>query len=106
VIAPSFADIFRNNCAKIGLLCVELSAEACKALIELAVADPQAQVRIDLPEQTVETARGLERFAVDPHTKHMLVEGLDPIGLTLDHEADIAAFEARRPGWLPTTVAR
>ena len=104
IIAPSFADIFRNNCAKIGLLCVELPAEACKALIELAVADPQAQVRIDLPEQTVETARGLDRFDVDAHTKHMLVEGLDPIALTLGHDADIAAFEARRPSWLPTTT--
>ena len=105
VVAPSFADIFRNNCAKIGLLCVELPAGACKDLIRLASEDPQAQVRIDLPEETVETALGVERFAIDAHTKHMLVEGLDPIGVTLQHDADIAAFEQTRPAWLPTTSA-
>jgi hypothetical protein len=80
IVAPSFADIFRNNCAKIGLLCVELAADRCKELIALASDDPQAQIRIDLPEETVETALGVEQFAIDPHTKHMLVEGLDPIG--------------------------
>jgi 3-isopropylmalate/(R)-2-methylmalate dehydratase small subunit len=105
IIAPSFADIFRNNCATIGLLCVELPEPASKALIELAMEDPQAQIRIDLPEQTVETALGVEPFHIDAHTKHMLVEGLDPIDLTLAREADIAAFEARRPAWLPTTTA-
>ncbi len=106
VVAPSFADIFRNNCAKIGLLCVELPADTCKDLIRLATEDPQAQVRIDLPEETVETALGVERFAIDGHTKHMLVEGLDPIGLTLSREADIVAFEQTRPAWLPATSPR
>jgi 3-isopropylmalate/(R)-2-methylmalate dehydratase small subunit len=103
IIAPSFADIFRNNCAKTGLLCVELPAARCKALLELAYSDPQAQVRVDLPDQTVETALGVEPFDIDAHTKHMLTQGLDAIALTLTHEGDIAAFEARRPGRLPTT---
>jgi 3-isopropylmalate/(R)-2-methylmalate dehydratase small subunit len=104
VVAPSFADIFKNNCAKIGLLCVELPADRCKALVELAREQPDASVRIDLPAQTVESPLGTDRFDIDPHTKHMLVEGLDPIGLTLTHADDIAAFETRRPGWLPTTA--
>ena len=104
VVAPSFADIFANNCAKVGLLCVALPQETCQGLIGLATRDPGAEIRIDVPEQTVESALGVERFELDPHTKHMLVEGLDPIGLTLAHEADIAAFEASRPAWLPTTA--
>ena len=104
IIAPSFADIFKNNCAKTGLLCVELPAERCKALLEVALADPQAQIRIDLPEQTVETALGVETFHIDAHTKHMLTQGLDAIALTLTHDTDIAAFEGQRPAWLPTTT--
>lgn len=102
IVAPSFADIFKTNCAKNGLLTVELDREAVRELVALAEADPTAQIRIDLPEQTVESAAGLARFDIDPYTKHMLVEGLDPIGLTLQHHEAITAFEANRPAWLPT----
>jgi len=75
IIAPSFADIFRNNCAKIGLPTVTLPAEVCKRLVALATRDAGAAVRIDLPAQTVTSA-------ADPFTKYLLVEGLDDIGLT------------------------
>lgn len=102
IVAPSFADIFKTNCAKNGLLTVELDEDHVRELVALAEADPNAQIRIDLPEQTVESAAGLTRFDIDPYTKHMLVEGLDPIGLTLQHDEAISAFEARRPAWLPT----
>ncbi len=102
IIAPSFADIFRTNCTKIGLLPVELSPKEVQWLMELAEADPGAEVTIDLPAQTV-TADGFEAtFDIDPHTKWRLVEGLDDIGLTLAHTDAIDAFETRRPSYLPS----
>lgn len=105
IVAPSFADIFKTNCANNGLLAVELDDADVRALVALAEDDPAAQVRIDLPEQTVESAAGVARFSIGGHVKQMLVEGLDPIGLTLRRELEIAAFEAQRPAWLPTTTA-
>jgi 3-isopropylmalate/(R)-2-methylmalate dehydratase small subunit len=105
VIAPSFADIFKGNCAKIGLLTVELPAEVCKRLVELAEADPAAEVRIDLPAQTVVAGAVEAAFDIDAHTKHLLVEGLDDIGLTLQHEDAVTAFEQRRPAHKPVTTA-
>ncbi|MGH8907345.1 MAG: 3-isopropylmalate dehydratase small subunit [Egibacteraceae bacterium] len=106
VIAPSFADIFRNNCAKIGLLTVTLPADVCKRLAVLATGDPEADVRIDLPAQTVTSPVGQWPFPIDPFTKHLLVEGLDDIGLTLQHTPAITAFETHRPSWLPLTSAQ
>jgi 3-isopropylmalate/(R)-2-methylmalate dehydratase small subunit len=105
VIAPSFADIFRSNCAKIGLLTIELPAEVCKRLAALATDDPQAPIRIDLPEQQVVTGDVHAFFEIDAHTKHLLVEGLDDIALTLQHDDAIAAFEAQRPSHKPVTAA-
>ena len=106
IIAPSFADIFRNNCAKIGLLTVELPADVVKQLVAAAIEDPQAPIRIDLPEQQVVTGAVHTAFDVDPFTKHLLVHGLDDIELTPQHADDIDAFEAQRPAFLPTTPAR
>jgi 3-isopropylmalate/(R)-2-methylmalate dehydratase small subunit len=106
IIAPSFADIFRNNCAKIGLLLIELPVDVCRRLVELAEVDPDTRVRIDLPAQRLQAADVDERFDVDAHTKHCLVEGLDDIALTLQHAEAIAAFETARPAWRPTTSAR
>ncbi|HSK98604.1 MAG TPA: 3-isopropylmalate dehydratase small subunit [Euzebyales bacterium] len=104
IVAPSFADIFRNNCAKIGLLTVPLPIARCRELIALAAEDPSAGIRIDLPEQTVVTALGTDRFDIDAHTKHLLVSGLDAIDLTLQRGADISAFESRRPVFLPVAT--
>lgn len=106
IIAPSFADIFAANCAKIGLLTVELSRGTCRRLIDIAVANPDAQVRIDLPGQHVECGDLQESFDIDAHRKHMLVEGLDEIQLTLERKDDIAAYEAARPSWTPVTRGR
>jgi 3-isopropylmalate/(R)-2-methylmalate dehydratase small subunit len=101
IVASSFADIFRNNCTKIGLLPVELTEKEVAWLIELAEADPSAEAEIDLAAQTV-TAEGFEaRFAIDEFTKNCLLNGLDDIGLTMRHEPAITAFEARRPAWRP-----
>jgi 3-isopropylmalate/(R)-2-methylmalate dehydratase small subunit len=102
VIAPSFADIFYNNCTKIGLLPVPLSEKEVQWLTELAEQDPAAVVTIDLPEQTV-TAEGFEtRFDIDPFIKDRLLHGLDDISITLSHATEIDAFEATRPAFKPT----
>ena len=103
VITPSAADIFRNNSSFSGLLIVELPRDAVTRLMDLA-ADPGAEVTIDLETQTV-TAEGLEEhFDFDPTAKERLLQGLDGVGVTLTHAEAIAAHEASRPSWLPTTV--
>jgi 3-isopropylmalate/(R)-2-methylmalate dehydratase small subunit len=104
VIAPSFADIFRSNCAKIGLLCVELDAKVVQALMELSESEPESVCQIDLPAQTVSASEVSEEFDFDAHAKNMLVKGLDQIGLTLAREDDIASFEESRPAFMPVTV--
>ena len=101
IVAPSFADIFRNNCTKIGLLPVELHEKEVAWLMELAEADPDAQVEINLPEQTVKAEGFAAEFVIDPYTRWRLENGLDDIGLNLRHTEAIADFEARRPSYLP-----
>ena len=102
VIAPSFADIFRNNCFKIGLLPVELRAESVRALMDAALDDPTTRIVIDLPDRAVRAPGLVETFDIDEFTHWRLVEGLDDIGLSLRNEEKISAFEATRPSWLPT----
>jgi 3-isopropylmalate/(R)-2-methylmalate dehydratase small subunit len=103
VVAPSFADIFFNNCTKIGLLPVVLSEKECRYLVELAQTEPDAEVTVSLPDQTVTYRDQFEaRFEIDPFTKWCLTEGLDDIGLTLRHQAEIDEFEAGRPEWKPS----
>jgi 3-isopropylmalate/(R)-2-methylmalate dehydratase small subunit len=101
VIAPSFADIFRINCEKVGLLAVQLPPETCSRLLREAAGDPSTVVRIDLAEQEVSTATVTANFDIDPFTKRCLLEGLDDIALTLQHDDKIAAFEAARSPYLP-----
>ncbi|MCC7365510.1 MAG: 3-isopropylmalate dehydratase small subunit [Dehalococcoidia bacterium] len=105
IIAPSFADIFRNNCAKIGLLTVTLPQDDLDHLIARAEELPNAEIVVDLASQTVATADGafVRKFDVDPNVKHNLLNGLDDIGITLGDEAKIAAFEAARPSIYPQT---
>ncbi len=104
VIAPSFADIFKNNCAKIGLLAVELPQETVKKLLDAVRAGPEARITVDLEERTV-TGPGVETvFDIDDFTRHRLLNGLDDIGLTLTHEADLEAFEQSRPSYLPSVL--
>ncbi len=104
IIAPSFADIFRNNSAKIGLLCIELPAPAVRALLDVALSDPATPCHINLQAQTVEAGGVRERFDIDPFLKHRLLNGLDDIGLTLQHADAVAAYESRRPDMFPTTT--
>ena len=104
VIAPSFADIFRNNAINIGLLPVELDEEAVRALLEAAETH-HSEVTIDLIEQTVR-AEGLEeQFEISVSARNRLIHGLDAIGETLQHEQALSAFETRRPDWLPITTS-
>lgn len=106
IIAPSFADIFRNNCAKIGLLTVVLPQADCEYLIARSEELPSSEVVVDLLTQTVSTADGswTRTFDIDPFVKHCLLNGLDEIGLTMQEEGDISAFEARRATLYPSTV--
>ena len=102
VIAPSFADIFRNNCFKIGLLPVELRAESVRALMDAVLDDPSTRIVVDLPNRAVRAPGLDETFDIDEFTHWRLTEGLDDIGLSLRNEEKISAFEVARPSWLPT----
>ena len=99
IIASSFADIFRSNCTKIGLLPVQLSAEACAAIAEAG------EAQIDLAEQEVRWPGGSERFEIDPDIKHRLLNGLDDIALTLEQAPAIDAYERERERSGPVTTA-
>jgi 3-isopropylmalate/(R)-2-methylmalate dehydratase small subunit len=101
IIAPSFADIFRSNCTKIGLLPVELSPKEVIWLTELAQEDPAAEVVIGLTDQEVTTAGFRATFEIDPFVKHRLLHGLDDIEVTLQRKTEIAEFESSRPAYLP-----
>ncbi|HEX9642372.1 MAG TPA: 3-isopropylmalate dehydratase small subunit [Acidimicrobiia bacterium] len=103
IIAPSFADIFRNNCVNIGLLTVALDDAEVAALTRLAE-DPANEVVIDLETQTVTSGEFRAQFDIDPFAKHRLINGLDAIGLTLQHAAAIDEYEQARPMWKPALV--
>ncbi|MBF0613936.1 MAG: 3-isopropylmalate dehydratase small subunit [Magnetococcales bacterium] len=97
IIAPGFADIFFNNCFKNGILPVVLDAGIVDRLFLEVAARAGYQLTVDLMEQSVITPDGtIHPFAVDPFRKHCLIHGLDDIGLTLEHQAAIEAFEAQR----------
>jgi 3-isopropylmalate/(R)-2-methylmalate dehydratase small subunit len=97
IIAPSFADIFYNNCFKNGILPIELPKEQVDLLMDDAKRGANAVIEVDLENQTVTGPDGGEiRFEVDPFRKHCLLHGLDDIGLTLEKTDDIDAFEERR----------
>jgi 3-isopropylmalate/(R)-2-methylmalate dehydratase small subunit len=105
VIAPSFADIFRNNCYQNGFLPVVLPEQQVRQLMDRATREPGFKLTIDLENQTVADERDtLANFEIDPFVKHRLLNGLDDIGLTLQHAPDIETYEARRLEFLPKTV--
>jgi 3-isopropylmalate/(R)-2-methylmalate dehydratase small subunit len=104
IIAPSFADIFKNNCAKIGLLAVELPKEAVQKLLDAVRADPQTVITVELTERTVTGPNVRETFEMDDFTRQRLLEGLDDISLTLTYEDELEAFEKSRPSYLPKVL--
>ncbi len=96
IIAPSFADIFFNNCFKNGLLPITLDAAIVDALFKTVETTPGFRLKVDLEQQRITTPDGKNYpFEVDAHRKHCLLNGLDDIGLTLQHVDDIKAFEAK-----------
>jgi 3-isopropylmalate/(R)-2-methylmalate dehydratase small subunit len=102
ILAPSFADIFRNNAGNNGLLVIELAEPVIQRIAEHADKHRPYQLHIDLENQTISDDFGLsERFEIDAFRRHRLLHGLDEIGMTLEHEADIASFEERRQSRVP-----
>jgi 3-isopropylmalate/(R)-2-methylmalate dehydratase small subunit len=106
VISARFADIFRGNSLKNGLLPVQLSASDVETLQAAVERDPDTALTIDLDQRQVrcESIGLAAAFEIDDFTRWRLMEGLDDVGLTLRHEADITEFEANRRSWLPSTV--
>ena len=102
VIAPSFSDIFRNNCTKNGLAPVVLSQAPVDQLWAFIDANPKVEITVDMERLTVEVpAEGFkESFPMDPPTQHRFLNGLDDIGITMTHADEINTFEKNRPAWL------
>ncbi len=103
VISPRFADIFRGNAGKAGLLTAQVSEGDGELLLKLLEEDPGAAATVDLTAKTIECRGTVVPFDVDDYVRWRLLEGLDDIALTLRHEAAIADYEAARPGYLPLT---
>jgi 3-isopropylmalate/(R)-2-methylmalate dehydratase small subunit len=104
VISSRFADIFRGNAGKAGLLAAQVDQGVVERLWALAEADPSTEVTVDLQAREVRAADLVAPFDIDDYTRWRLLEGLDDIGITLSHEDDISAFEATRPAWKPATM--
>jgi 3-isopropylmalate/(R)-2-methylmalate dehydratase small subunit len=104
VIAPRFGDIFRNNALKGGLIPVVLPEPVVRRILEAIEDDPTIEIVVDVVDRRVAVpALDLdEPFELDDHAQHRIVHGLDDIGITLGHDADIAGYEATRPVWMPT----
>lgn len=106
VVSARFADIFRTNCTKAGLLPVQVDAASAAALLGAVADDPTLEITIDVAAGTLTApAAGIATtFPLDDHTRTRFLEGLDDIAVTLRHGKAIAAYEARRPEWLPVTT--
>ena len=102
VVSPRFADIFRNNCTKNGLVPVQVSGEVGEQLLAAIEADPSLELVVDVDRRTLSApALGLEvEFPLEDSVRERFLEGLDDIGITLRSEGDITSFEAQRPAWL------
>jgi len=106
VVSSRFADIFRTNCTKTGLLPVQVDADVARTLLDAVTADPTLQVLIDVDSRTIRTADGKidATFELDDFTRYRLLEGIDDIGLTLRNESEITTHESNRQSWLPSTA--
>jgi 3-isopropylmalate/(R)-2-methylmalate dehydratase small subunit len=104
VISSRFADIFRGNSGKAGLLTALVDQDAVERLWTLVEADPATAVTVDLEAQTVSAGDFVAPFDVDPYVRWRLLQGLDDIGITMQNDDVIAAFESSRPSYAPTTI--
>ena len=102
VIAPSFSDIFRNNCTKNGLVPVVVAESVVQQLWDAIEADPTTEITVDMEKLKIEVpSRGIvATFPMDAPTQHRFINGLDDIGITMTHESEITSFESKRPAWL------
>jgi 3-isopropylmalate/(R)-2-methylmalate dehydratase small subunit len=104
IIGSRFGDIFRGNSGKAGLVVALVEQPVVEQLWEIVEATPGVEFTVDLVAKTIAAGEQVFEFAIDDYTRHRLLEGLDDIGVTLTHEAEISAFEATRPSWLPKTL--
>ena len=104
VIGSRFGDIFRTNSGKAGLLIAVVAQDVVEQLWNLLEAQPGRELTVDLVARTITAGDSVFPFEIDDYTRHRLLEGLDDIGLTLQHVDQIEAYEARRPAWLPRTL--
>jgi 3-isopropylmalate/(R)-2-methylmalate dehydratase small subunit len=108
VISPRFADIFRGNSGKSGLVAAQVDEKVVQRLWDHLEQNPGATVTVDLESRTVRAGEGVDAiedsFDIDDYTRWRLLEGLDDIGITLGNEADIASYELTRPSWKPATI--
>jgi 3-isopropylmalate/(R)-2-methylmalate dehydratase small subunit len=104
VLSSRFADIFRGNSGKAGLLAAEVDQEVVERLWALVEADPATEVTVDLEQREVRAGDVVAPLRIDDYTRYRLLNGLDDVGITLSHDDDITAYEARRPAWKPVTL--
>jgi len=104
VLSSRFADIFRTNSGKSGLLAAQVTQEVIEQLWLAVEADPTVEVTVDLEAREVRAGDLVAPFDIDDYTRWRLLEGLDDIGITLSHEDDIATYEASRHSWAPATL--
>jgi 3-isopropylmalate/(R)-2-methylmalate dehydratase small subunit len=104
VISSRFADIFRGNSGKAGLLAAEVTQDDVELLWKVIEQTPGLELTVDLKDRTVTAGTVMVPFRIDDYTAWRLLEGLDDIGLTLRKQSDIAEFEAGRPSWKPRTL--
>jgi 3-isopropylmalate/(R)-2-methylmalate dehydratase small subunit len=104
VVSSRFADIFRGNAGKGGLVTARVEQPEVEALWDALDADPATEVTVDLAARTVSWGDRTVPFDIDDYTRWRLMEGLDDVDLTLQHVDEVAAYESQRPHWMPTTV--
>ena len=108
VVSARFADIFRGNSGKAGLLAAQVDEKVVQKLWDYLADNPGASITVDLESRTVRAGEGVDAiedsFDIDDYTRWRLLEGLDDIGITLGHDDDIATYEADRPSWKPATI--
>jgi len=102
IIAPSFADIFRNNCGNIGVPAITLPEAQVRELLDIALEAPATEAVVDLEKQSITAGALSFRFEIEPFLKERLSNGLDEIGLTMLKMDKVVAYEAGRPAWMPT----
>jgi 3-isopropylmalate/(R)-2-methylmalate dehydratase small subunit len=104
VLSSRFADIFRGNSGKAGLLAAEVDQDVVERLWSLVESDPATEVTVDLERCEVRAGDLVAPFRIDDYTRYRLLNGLDDVGITLSHEDDITSYEASRPVWKPVTL--